>query len=750
MGKIFGGARILFAGGHHWRIVDISGDVATLTDMDSTKLIEAKWSVSQLEALVNVGRVEVCEDQMLFAAPDESEMTDLQKESYRKKCAFITSVIQKCGEPLFSRTYTDIKGNAREVFLACAEDAGLIPKIAWQTWRVYRQSGMQRSSLADKRRYATRKPATYKLKNGRPSAVAQGKILTKEDLDHIDEFLEELKRGYSELDAYASMLDKYYSVTVGGNPDPVPESSVLDMVSCEKKVADLDEIERELYSVKREWLPADQRPTIDQFKYRKRKRHLSEEIKKARMGENEYENNCRRLRDSPRRKLRNIGEVAEVDHCELDVYAVSEIDPTAGIGKPVLHAMIDTATGVIQAFSVSLNNNSCGAVTRLMINAFEDKVAWAAKYNIYLKDMDSLDKTLFPTFIPRVIRADRGSDFKSDKFLRFCSENDIDLQLVPGARGSYKPNIERLFKSFHQSIENSLEGRGLINRSYRDRGKSEAMLTLADLTRVCIVFVLHYNQHIMEEKNKTVQQMVDGEFETSPIGFFRYMLKHGDVPRTVLETQRDDLIYSLLDPMTVTIHRDGLHYKGLVFDEPVDDPELTLKIQNATGNETMEVRRDPFDTSRLRYIKDGTYKEATQNPGRSIGFGTLSGITWDAFEDYKACESKRNAEEREKKLRRRADARADLDYVVNLASKPMLASEKNLRENRAIEQQNDNAKHGVIDSLSNKSEKAVQPSALNPDHDKEVLPAITAEEYIKRIAEDPDAALLEADKNAHK
>ena len=740
MAVIYGGVRILREDGHHWRVFNITGDVATMIDMDTTKVIKAKESVARLNSLVAIGKIEICEDQKRFAAPNESRMTENQLKSYRRNCSFMEKVMNTCRGPLYADNLDDIEGDAHETFYSCAKEAGLGRKYAIQTYRRFLQSGFQKASLADQKLYATWKPANRTVKNGRPPAVAKGKILTEEDIENIKEALELLKRpGYMEIDAYNYLIDKHYSRSVG--PALTAPVNALDVASSGSDMITLDEIEQNLSETRTEEFALTERPTIDQFRYIKRKLKMSEEINIARMGEANYRNNCRRKVDSPRRKLRNIGELSEVDHCELDVYVVSETDPTEGIGKPVMHAMIDSATGVIQALSVSLNNNSNDALTRLLINAFEDKVLWAERHKVHLVDMDSLDKTLFPTFIPRVIRADRGSDFKSDKFERFCKENDIDLQLVPGAMGSYKPHIERLFRSFHESIEASLVRKGFITRRYRDNSKREALLTLRELTTVCIVFALHYNQHIMSQRTITAEQNSDPEFENSPIGLFRYMLKNGDIPRTVLESQREDMVYSLLDPMTVTIHNDGLHYRGLVYDEPVDDPEITEKIHNANGAEKMEVRRDPFDTSKLWYVKNGCYKTLTQNPGRSIGFGTLSGITWEEFEQYKKLESKRKTEEQETSRLRRKEMRADIDFVASVADKPFLASDKNLKENRAKEKRRDNAEHGVIDTLT-KEEK--------PDnaHQNSYIDESDEDEMLRKILEDPDAALDEAYKNS--
>ncbi len=730
---IHGGVRILMDG-CHWRVYDTSGDIATMINMDVTRIDIRKESIERLDSMVAVGAVEICEDQMIYATPDEGRMTERQLRNYRIHCGFIERVLSECRDPLFSRNLEDVKGSARETFLEIAKEFGLSPKYAWRNFRAYLQSGFQRSSLVDRKYYGGPRSQHYRRKNGRRPAIPKGKVLTDIDIANMDKALEMLKLpGYKVDDAYIYLMDRFYSTTASER-----KVSVLDDVSLGG--VDLAEIERDIAESRPIWLPPTERPTIDQFRYRKRKLNMTEEIKEARMGEAAYRNSCRRLTDSPRRGLRNIGDLAEVDHCELDIYAVSATDPSKGIGKPVMHAMVDTLTGVIMALTVSLNNNSEDSLTRLLINAFEDKGRWAAKHGIKLENMDSLKTTLLPTFMPRVIRADRGSDFKSDKFERFCMENDIDLQLVPGAMGSYKPHIERLFHSFHESIEASLVRKGFITRRYRDNSKREAMLTLKELTAVCIVFATHYNQHLMPSRRCTGEQMADPNFRRSPIGFFRYYLEHGDAPRTILETQRDDLIFSLMDPMDVDITRNGISYDGLVYDEPADDPDLTGRIAKVNGKDVLQVRRDPFDTSVLWYRRDRSYGKLTQNPGRSIGFGSLSGITWKEFEEYKALERARAQKEQEQMLAQRSMARKDTEFIVGSAAKPMLASDKDIKRNRKTEQMMDNSGNGVVRTLGGDVERKPEPAPAE----------VGTDEYIRLLMEDPDKALDEANRKARK
>lgn len=64
--------------------------------------------------------------------------------------------------------------------------------------------------------------------------------------------------------------------------------------------------------------------------------------------------------------------------------------------------------------------------------------------------------------IPRRLRVDRGSEFKSKEFNRICNELGIEKQIVPGASGSLKGIVEQSFHQMHSKQNPHLENYGLI------------------------------------------------------------------------------------------------------------------------------------------------------------------------------------------------------------------------------------------------------------------------------------------------
>lgn len=85
--------------------------------------------------------------------------------------------------------------------------------------------------------------------------------------------------------------------------------------------------------------------------------------------------------------------------------------------------------------------------------------------------------------IPRRLRVDRGSEFKSKEFNRICNELGIEKQIVPGASGSLKGIVEQSFHQMHSKQNPHLENYGLIEKRYDSNHHKEATLNIKQYTK---------------------------------------------------------------------------------------------------------------------------------------------------------------------------------------------------------------------------------------------------------------------------
>ena len=122
-------------------------------------------------------------------------------------------------------------------------------------------------------------------------------------------------------------------------------------------------------------------------------------------------------------------ERAAIDHYLADVYVVvAKDEDEVYVERPWVSAMIDLATGVVLAISLSFkapSKVSCAKVMRECVRKHGK--------------------------LPREIIVDRGSDFTSVYFEALLAHYELILSFRPTAQGRYGGEVEGLFKEFKQS-----------------------------------------------------------------------------------------------------------------------------------------------------------------------------------------------------------------------------------------------------------------------------------------------------------
>ena len=69
----------------------------------------------------------------------------------------------------------------------------------------------------------------------------------------------------------------------------------------------------------------------------------------------------------------------------MDLSAVSYYDPSLGIGRFILHIIVDVQTKLVMAMAVSLDNNSVIGATHCLMNLADDHVKFCKKFGIEIE-----------------------------------------------------------------------------------------------------------------------------------------------------------------------------------------------------------------------------------------------------------------------------------------------------------------------------------------------------------------------------
>jgi hypothetical protein len=233
-----------------------------------------------------------------------------------------------------------------------------------------------------------------------------------------------------------------------------------------------------------------ERPTIDQLGYFVRSNYPEHVRRRLRLGEKVYLGSARPTLGRADGDVIGAGDRFEIDATIADVYLVSERDPLAIVGRPVIYAMVDTHSRLIVAVYVGFEGPSWVGAMMCLVNMVTPKVAFCGARGIDIAEAE------WPCHLaPSQIMADRGELMSIRLGHRIVDELGIGITHVTAYRGDLKGIIERrhrtlpvIFKPFVAGYVEADHGiRGV--RDYR----LDAALTLPEFEQMVIRSVLIHN-----------------------------------------------------------------------------------------------------------------------------------------------------------------------------------------------------------------------------------------------------------------
>lgn len=685
---------ILIMNSQRYRVIFLKKDMAVLCVMDVSALKLICIPPNELlEALLDgsLSIVPSCECRVT----DFGSMSESARQGYCAKRDFIRDI-----EKQYGPTYLEIVGHKnKESLNLLINKYGLSRSTAWRYIRIYLQSGMDESALYPKHPGPV-VGSTYKYseKPGRKNGEVNMGVLVDETVEeHFREALEHYKSGRAQTmqNAFDRMNQRYYST---------PEINANG-------------------SLTQRLLPASMRPTFRQFEYYVQKSLSAEEKDLIQTSAQEQRNNKRLLLSDNLKDVMGPGDCVEMDEVEVDLSLVSQVDPDQTVGRPIVYAMVDVYTRMIIAVSVAFDNNSVRGLTNCLMNLAEDKVELCEKYGI------RISPDVWPSgFIPRTIRADRGSEYRSKEAKRIFNELGINLELVPGGSGSLKGSVEQSFHQLHSAQNPLLENKGLIEKRHDSNHHREAMLTIEDFKRILYNFVITHNQFYMKNYPLT-HDMIAKHISPIPAALWAYGVATYGSLRPI--SNKDQFYYSLMTPITAKCSRKGITYKGLYYMDFKDFGMKQRMYIQGTKQAPLEVRIDPRDVGAIYMLdRDKRLKTIPLNTART-GNNYQGMPLAEYLELYKVKKAQdkvggiHNEELRVGLLSANEQAIADAEQHA-----PRYANAKGIREARAVEKSIEAAKHSVRTKLKNDDhvEELPEQQEIDPPAKEQVVKPMTVDE----------------------
>lgn len=601
--------------------------------------------------------------------------------------------------------------NPKPIILELERKYGIHHSTILRIINKFLHSGCKYSSLLKTVVTPTEKDKVTAHKRGRKSSVqgAYGKNLTEQDKQNINKYIKRYLaiKPATAVNCYDDMIIDLYTVC---------EFDGTQWVSKE--------------------LPPDQCPSLRQFQYRLNRDTTKRQRGEAKEGKRKFNNDNRPLTGTALSNISGPGDVFEMDACELDIAVVSETDRNKTVGSPVIYFLIDVFSKLIIAASISFDNNSIIALTQCLKNLVEDKVDIFASYGLSLVTTKSgltIHDVMPVNYKPHTVRVDHGSDFISKEAQRIAKENNIQIDYVTPATGSYKSIVERSFRYFQEHFDDLVHNIGGKERSGVRKHNKQAKLTISEVKEIMYRFIYFHNMSEHKTKYPLSPDMVSKGISNIPSELWRYGITRYGYPAVI--NDRNQYLYSLLTPVDAKITRNGIEYKGLRYIPDINN-DKDIETKMIMGKTIpMKIRIDLRDISTVFYLRDGVVCAARMVD--DIIHRELTDMTWAEFETLKQTTNKLSSEKSiETAQLRRMIRKLDKETIKNAksASGKGKSDDKNMSVTRAEEKTRVEKEHRIL-TLPTAVEEEKHITVTEITKNTSAMSDVEKEAYLKLLEE---------------
>jgi hypothetical protein len=457
-------------------------------------------------------------------------------------------------------------------------------------------------------------------------------------------------------------------------------------------------------------------PTMAQFRYFYQAHYLKSEVIRKRTPSRIYQKDMRALTSTSGNLNFGPGARYEIDATIADLYLVSDQEPDAIIGRPVMYFVKDVFSRMVVGMYIGLENPSWVAAMMALANAFTDKTAFCREYGVSIGAAD------WPSMgIPYGIMADRGellyrqADVLVNRF-------GIQLNNSRAYRGDDKAICERYFNTIQSQfrpyvggVVEPVNGKKRIGRRY----ELDATLGLYDFTRLVINLVINYNTRHVIDGYDFAPDMPES-LPAVPLEIWNWGVQN----RTgKLRSCDEDLAWiNLLPYEQGSVSEVGITFKGLVYTCQEALKAGWFDRIRPRRPSKVEIAFDPRRTNSVYLRPDSKFESywVCELADRSRRFRDMSFI--EAAGVFKAMK-RTEATARQKEDYEKPDALANIEKIVSEAKAKetqkvtMPASErlKGIRDNRSREKEAERNRTTAKTQESRKRETPADVVPLRPD-----------------------------------
>ncbi len=306
-------------------------------------------------------------------------------------------------------------------------------------------------------------------------------------------------------------------------------------------------------------LPADEKPSFDQFRYWYRKNRDVVEEKQGTTDETTYERNYRQLLGNSSLSVLGPGMAVQIDATIGDIYLVSTKDPAKVVGRPVIFMTIDVYSRMIVGLHVCLENASHKMARIGLLNTMNEKVSYCRRYGI-----DITEEQWPCHFKPVNVIADNG-ELGVEGATELVSSLGITIVNCPPYRGDLKGIVERLFGWIQ--VKYFPYRPGYVSKDEGTRGtrdhRKDACLDIISFTKILILGILLHNNGTYLDNYQRTPDQYEADVKAVPVELWNYGMEHRTgTTQAVPLRQYCSLLYT---PCTATVTEHGIRCNDLYY-----------------------------------------------------------------------------------------------------------------------------------------------------------------------------------------
>lgn len=334
-------------------------------------------------------------------------------------------------------------------------------------------------------------------------------------------------------------------------------------------------------------------PTVTQLKHLFNMEYKAIKTAQARNTAIAFEKDVRQLTSTATAQVLGPGDRFEFDATIIDLYLVSEKDPSKIIGRPTLLIVIDVFSRLTAGFYLTFEPPSYVLAMMSLANCLENKVDVCRRLGISIEFED------WPALgLPTAVLADKGellthqADFLVNVF-------NTRIENAKARRGDAKGIVEQRFRTLQAEFKPYAPG-VVTTETVKKRGgkdyRLDAKLSLRQMEE--IIALLIYKHNLKGMKKYDADEGIPDDLPYTPKDLWQWGITNRSGALKSYDVEKFKVL--TLPRNTATVSNEGIKYQSLTYScSEAFEKGWFIRDKHRTRPQKVEIGFDPRSTNKI-------------------------------------------------------------------------------------------------------------------------------------------------------